>query len=1116
MDRKAHHFPELVQDTVPGSKSPYIPDILRVVLNNADPVYILVDTQLKIQYFNDAAARQAELYFDFFLNEGASVLDSIPPEKVDATKILFEKVFKGEKITAERKAEHKHKTVYYVIKYVPANDAWGNIVGALITAENITETKLKEQALQLNEERWSFASEGSNQGMWDWNIITGNIYFSASWKKLFGFTGKDEIHHITEWRKRIHPQDASMVRENLERHFKSENPFFESVYRFKAMDDSYRWLLARGMVIESNSNGEPLRMLGTHTDITDLRMLEENYKTIFDANPLPSWTYCLSTGTFIDVNEAALKLYGFSRDEFLSMTVSHLIVQEHHQKQNEELHLQGQYYQHHRKKNGEIIIVNITGDIIQKDKAAVALAMVVDVTEKVAAEKKLQQSENQYRTLFHNNPLPTWIYEKATGNFIAVNEAAKAHYGYSKEEFMTLTVYDIHPAEFHHLLAKRLQKEKADESIFEKQWRHKKKNGELIYVDLNSIAIQYNGMDCRLVVVHDVTGMVMTKRQLQISNDRFMLATMAASEALWEWDIPSNKVYISPVYEQMFGFAIDISQNYSEWHDHIHPDDASRVINTFYEAIDNADQKLWEQEYRYLKSDGSYVYVIDHCLIIRDDKGNAIKAVGAMQDISKRKEAENAIKLSNERFYLASKATSDALYDWNLITGELTWGEGMQTLFNYQPGTVTIKNWESYIHPDEQDEVLVSLYSYINDPEKNTWKKEYRFQHANGAYKHVIEKGFIVRNEEGKSVRMIGALQDISDIKQKQLELAESNERFDAVQKATSDFIWDWNLEADTCYRDKEGLKSVLGVEKEKSINTFDKWLKRLHPVDAKAAQHIINTILRDQNRNNLELEYRFRKDDGTYAHIFDRAIVIRNKDLRPIRIIGAAQDITPRKKLEQKLLQKELEKQKIISKATIDTQEQERTEIGRELHDNVNQVLTTTKLYLELSQASPDIKEEMIQKASNNIVYVINEIRQLSRSLMNTSIDDLGLKEAIKDLVDSVNATKKLFVKLKIRHDLEKSLSTENKLMVYRILQEALNNIIKHAGAALVLIDIKKKGKNIEIIVQDNGIGFNIATVKKGMGLKNIQNRVYLVNGQLKIDSSNGNGCTLHIQIPY
>src|SRR5690606_21033921 len=100
----------------------------------------------------------------------------------------------------------------------------------------------------------------------------------------------------------------------------------------------------------------------------------------------------------------------------------------------------------------------------------------------------------------------------------------------------------------------------------------------------------------------------------------------------------------------------------------------------------------------------------------------------------------------------------------------------------------------------------------------------------------------------------------------------------------------------------------------------------------------------------------------------------------------------TERKRLEQELLQNELEKQKAINQATVDTQEAERSEIGKELHDNVNQVLTTTKLYLDLAMSSPELKDELIIKSNKNIINVINEIRQLSRSLMDPSIGDLGL----------------------------------------------------------------------------------------------------------------------------
>ena len=185
------------------------------------------------------------------------------------------------------------------------------------------------------------------------------------------------------------------------------------------------------------------------------------------------------------------------------------------------------------------------------------------------------------------------------------------------------------------------------------------------------------------------------------------------------------------------------------------------------------------------------------------------------------------------------------------------------------------------------------------------------------------------------------------------------------------------------------------------------------------------------------------------------------------------------------------------------------------ELHDNVNQVLTTTKLYLDLSLTSPDSKDELIQKSSKNIIYVINEIRQLSRSLMDPSIGDLGLLDSINDLVENINITRKLHVSLCASPDLEKHLDESQKLMIFRVIQEAMNNTIKYAQATSVQLNLKTEGGNLALLIADDGKGFDITTVKKGAGLKNIQNRVYLTGGNLLLETAPGKGCKIIINFP-
>ena len=125
----------------------------------------------------------------------------------------------------------------------------------------------------------------------------------------------------------------------------------------------------------------------------------------------------------------------------------------------------------------------------------------------------------------------------------------------------------------------------------------------------------------------------------------------------------------------------------------------------------------------------------------------------------------------------------------------------------------------------------------------------------------------------------------------------------------------------------------------------------------------IVADLLQASHQQTFEVEYRFKKYDGNYTFIYDRGILLKDEYNRPLRMIGAAQNVSERKRLEQEILQNELEYKKLINQATVDSQEQERSEIGRELHDNINQVLTTTKLYLELALANEDMTKELIKK---------------------------------------------------------------------------------------------------------------------------------------------------------
>jgi PAS domain S-box-containing protein len=233
--------------------------------------------------------------------------------------------------------------------------------------------------------------------------------------------------------------------------------------------------------------------------------------------------------------------------------------------------------------------------------------------------------------------------------------------------------------------------------------------------------------------------------------------------------------------------------------------------------------------------------------------------------------------------------------------------------------------------------------------------------------------------------------------------------------------------------------------------------------------------------------------------------------------IICSFTDITERKKLEQKLLSEQLGHQRQLTQATIDSQEKERREIGKELHDNIGQQLTTIKLYLELAQSSADpVTAEMISLSQRNISDVINDIRSICRALIPSSLGDLGLIECINDLIISVSRAQKLQFNLCHSYFDEEKVPENQKLMLFRIIQEQLNNIIKHASARSVTIYLQNDLDELVLEIRDDGKGFDTSAAKRGLGLTNMKNRVETFSGSFNLISSIGKGTSLKIAVPF
>ena len=343
--------------------------------------------------------------------------------------------------------------------------------------------------------------------------------------------------------------------------------------------------------------------------------------------------------------------------------------------------------------------------------------------------------------------------------------------------------------------------------------------------------------------------------------------------------------------------------------------------------------------------------------------------------------------------------------------------------------------------------------------------------------------------------------------------LRQSNERYELVNKATNDTIWEWDLQKNTAFWG-EGITRVFGYPKEEVTTDPDWGWNKVHPEEKDRVKHEVEEHIKLRS-SHYQKDFRYRCSDGSFKNVYVKAHLLLDDNNSPVKLIGALVDVTEKVRLEGQLTEQKLLTQKRLTEETIQAQEKEREELGKELHDNVNQILASSKMYLSLGAANAGIREEMIIKSTVNINRAIEEIRKLTKALIVPSLGEIGLKELVTELINNISEASTINTRLDFNIPDETGLEKKLKLMLFRIIQEQCNNVMKHAHAKNLLLSIKQHQDKVILDIKDDGVGFDTKSKSNGIGLTNIKSRVDVYSGKMKIISSPGNGCHLLIEIP-
>ena len=238
--------------------------------------------------------------------------------------------------------------------------------------------------------------------------------------------------------------------------------------------------------------------------------------------------------------------------------------------------------------------------------------------------------------------------------------------------------------------------------------------------------------------------------------------------------------------------------------------------------------------------------------------------------------------------------------------------------------------------------------------------------------------------------------------------------------------------------------------------------------------------------------------------------------------IVCNFRDVTERKQAEtlmqeseglrHQLIEEKMSRQQEIMQAAIEAQEKERAHIGRELHDNVKQILSTAKICLEYGKGNEPLQQHMILRAEEMINTAITEIRELSKSLIQIYEREIGLQLSIENLVESIRIGNRFNISIDFSLPDENLLDDKLKMTLFRIIQEQLNNILTHAEAGHISISIQQQENTLSLCVSDDGKGFDVQQKRMGIGITNIINRAEIFNGQVDIDSAPGKGCRITV----
>ncbi len=1028
------------------------------------------------------------------------------------------------------------------------------------TLGHLFRRKRIEEALRNSQTNLQLALEAGNVGLWSWDLVTNEVYFSPEWKAQIGYENEELPNTYHEWESRIHPDDLAGTLASLQAALAPPWPDHHAEFRLRHKDGEYRWILAHGS-LEFDETGAPRRVYGSHVDFTQnkqaseaLRQSEERFSKAFRFSPMGIAIFRAANGEIVDVNDAFMHFSEYTREELIGHTAEDL----HMYDNVDDYGLMPDYIQEtggleafefkaRTKSGGQRIAWNTTTSITL-DGEPHYLTLFQDITEREQAEAERQSNLKFLENLDAinraiqgaNDPEQLMDAVLETARLIFACDRAWLLYPLDPEatawrvpkesahpdypgahamgldipsdpeiaQVMHMAMHTPYPTQYGPTANQPVPK------ILARYFNPQAQMSMAIYPKIDKPYLF--GIDqCSHVRVWtppeeklfqeigrrlgDALTSLVIFRNLQESEQKLEAAQRMANVGYWELDFSTSRVTLSEETRRIFGLSSEETYvDVEKWQKLTVPEDRQRIIDAAWKAARGLQR--FDMEYTILHSNGEVRFAHSTGDMVWDELGQPIRLFGMTQDITDLKRTELALRQSESNLREAQQIAKLGNFEINVLTNKIRWWEEVYRIFDLEIGQeVTFEDYQNQIAPEDYSRVMDVISKSIRTGETNTL--EYDIVLSSGERKHLFSIGRPVIDQDGQVNSVFGVVQDITSRQQTEQALRENEELYRALFEQSYDGVILHHVITGEAVAANQAMADMLECEITDLIGVGVTYGSL--PEEVQDSQEQWRRTLAEGYLPRYERRLITRTGKVRYFEVTP-SVIYNSSSGTPRLIQVVLRDITERFQAQKQIQAALLEKEILL----------------KEIHHRVknNLQVISSLLYLQSLKITDESMLELFRESRNRVAAMGLVHEQLYRT-DNFAKVDFGLyaRTLAESLLESYGVTD-VQISLSVVTDktsLDINIAIPCGLLVSEIISNALKYAFPNGQSGQIAIHLHTENQVCHLRVSDDGLGMpENSQIRPGsLGLQLIDRLVAQIGGTLT--RGGPPGTTYHIQFP-